>query len=175
MKTSRHAIGIAFSLAATTCSIPRLRLGRIIFRTTDDFSSAGVPIGSPRVSDSAGMILSKKSLPWLLISGIPRARAETTNLLSTGNCIGFGDFQRRRTRAGAGASDIRWRKSRRSDHSRWGPGDHGKDRTRELLKRRGKSSKNRRARELISLRKSRRSRSRKRLPARRLRWIRCAP
>ena len=43
----------------------------------------------------------KKSLPWFVISGIPRARAGTTNLLSTGNCIRFGNFQFRRASAGA--------------------------------------------------------------------------
>jgi hypothetical protein len=52
----------------------------------------------------------KKGLPWGLISGIPRLRAERTNLHSTGNCIGFGDFQRRRTCANVGAGDVRWRK-----------------------------------------------------------------
>jgi hypothetical protein len=48
----------------------------------------------------------KKSLPWFVISGIPRARAETTNLLSTSNCIRFGDFQCRRVGAGAGAIHV---------------------------------------------------------------------
>ncbi len=55
----------------------------------------------------------KKSLPWFVISGIPRARAKTTNLLSTGNCIRFGDFQRRRAGAGAGAVHVRGRQSQR--------------------------------------------------------------
>jgi hypothetical protein len=49
------------------------------------------------------VFIEKKSLPWFVISGIPRARAETTNLLSTGNCIRFGDFRRRRAGAGSGA------------------------------------------------------------------------
>ena len=55
----------------------------------------------------------KKSLPWFVISGIPRARAETTNLLSTSNCIRFGDFQRRRAGAGAGAVHVGGRQSQR--------------------------------------------------------------
>jgi hypothetical protein len=58
---------------------------------------------------------------------IPHARAETTNLLSTGNCIRFGDFQRRaRGRRG-------WRQSTLGGDSRSdeatndvSPGDHGK-------------------------------------------------
>jgi len=69
----------------------------------------------------------KKSLPCLVISGIPRARAETTNLLSTGNCISFGDFQRGRAGAGAGAVHVGGRQSQRRGHKRRGPGDHGKD------------------------------------------------
>ena len=55
----------------------------------------------------------KKSLPWFVISGIPRARAETTNLLGTSNCIRFGDFQRRCAGAGAGAVHVGGRQSRR--------------------------------------------------------------
>ena len=82
----------------------------------------------------ASIILSKKSLPWLSISGIPRARAETTNLLSTGNCFRFGDFQRRRTRAGVGARLVRWRESRRGNHKRSGPRDYGEDRARSFQK-----------------------------------------
>jgi len=59
------------------------------------------------VSDQPPMVfIEKKSLPWFVISGIPRARAETTNLLSTGNCIRFGDFQRRRAGAGSGATYV---------------------------------------------------------------------
>ena len=53
---------------------------------------------------AANVFYLKKSLPWFVVSGIPRARAEATNLLSTSNCIRFGDFQRRR--AGAGASAV---------------------------------------------------------------------
>jgi hypothetical protein len=79
------------------------------------------------VSDSPRQFYQKKSLPWLLISGIPRPRAGTTNLLSTGNGIGFSGFQRWRTRAGTGAAHVRWRKSRRENHKRCGPGDHCKD------------------------------------------------
>ena len=57
--------------------------------------------------------IQKKSLPWIVISGIPRARAETTNLLGTSNCIRFGDFQRRRAGAGASAVHVGGRQSQR--------------------------------------------------------------
>src|SRR4029453_16879781 len=77
----------------------------------------------------------KKSLPRLLISGIPRARAETTTLLSTSNCIGFGDVQRRRAGAGGGAVHFWGGQAERRGHNdtwsrghkRRGPGDHSKD------------------------------------------------
>jgi hypothetical protein len=74
----------------------------------------------------------KKSLPWFAISGIPRARAGTTNLLSTNNCIRFGNFQFRRAGAGAGAIHVGRRQSQRRGHKRRGPGDHGKDSARDF-------------------------------------------
>ena len=69
----------------------------------------------------------KKSLPWIVISGIPRARAEATNLLGTSNCIRFGDFQRRRAGAGSGATYVGGRQPQRRGQKRCSPGDHGKD------------------------------------------------
>jgi len=81
------------------------------------------------VSDQPPMVfIEKKSLPWLVISGIPRARAETTTLLSTGNCIRFGDFQRRCAGAGSGAAYVGRRQPQRRGQKRCSPGDHGKDR-----------------------------------------------
>ena len=66
------------------------------------------------VTDQPSTIfIEKKSLPRLVISGIPRARAETTTLLSTGNCISFGDVQRGRTCPGLGAVQLGWRQSKR--------------------------------------------------------------
>jgi len=47
-----------------------------------------------------------------VISGIPRARAETTTFLSTSNCIGFGDVQRGRTCSGLGAAQLEWGQSK---------------------------------------------------------------
>jgi hypothetical protein len=80
------------------------------------------------VSDQPPMVfIEKKSLPWFVISGIPRARAETTTLLSTGNCIRFGDFQRRRAGAGSGATYVGRRQPQRRGQKRCSPGDHGKD------------------------------------------------
>ena len=57
--------------------------------------------------------------------------AETSHLHSTGDCIGFGDFHRRNTCAGAGAIHIRWRNSERGHHERCGAGDHCEDRVGE--------------------------------------------
>jgi len=59
------------------------------------------------------LFIEKKSLPWFVISGIPRARAETTTLLSTSNCIGFGDVQRGRTCPELGPVHVRGRQSER--------------------------------------------------------------
>jgi len=67
----------------------------------------------------------------MLISGIPRARAETTNLPSTGNCIAFSDFQRRRTRPDVGAFHVGQRKSQWAALKRCRSGDYGKDRARD--------------------------------------------
>ena len=73
------------------------------------------------------IFIEKKSLPRVVISGIPRARAETTILLSTSNCIGFGDVQRGRTCPGLGAGQLGGRQSKRLGHERCSSGDHGED------------------------------------------------
>jgi hypothetical protein len=62
MKSSRHAVEIAFSLTAMRCSPHRRGLGPIISRTTDDFSLC--QCGDRVAGDKrpTGMILSKKKL-----------------------------------------------------------------------------------------------------------------
>jgi hypothetical protein len=80
-----------------------------------------------RKRPAANDFYGKKSLPWFVISGIPRARAETTNLLSASNCIRLGDFQRRRAGAGSSAAYVGERQSQRRSQKRRSPGHHGKD------------------------------------------------
>ena len=92
----------------TKCSVLRPDLSRIICPAIENELEHVTPVRTETaapVTDRLPMVfIEKKSLPWFVISGIPRARAETTNLLSTSNCIRFGDFQRRR--AGTGASAV---------------------------------------------------------------------
>src|SRR5216110_2220624 len=104
---SRRAIEVGFLLTAPRCMAHRQDLGRIISQTTDNFAAQRGAFGGLGKRQPL-TILSKKSLPWLLISGIPRPRAGTTNLLSTSNGIAFSGFQRRRSRAGTGAYHVRW-------------------------------------------------------------------
>src|SRR5262245_43596865 len=125
MKTC-HGTEAAFSLTAIRISVLRPDMGRIIFPTTDNFARTGALDGASRHATGRQRFYRKKSLPWLLISGIPRARAETTNLPGIGKCIAFDDIQRRCERAGAGAGHVGRRKSQRGDHKRFGASDHGK-------------------------------------------------
>ena len=117
MKTdSRRDVEVGFSLIATRCLVLRLDLGPIIPRTIETrWGAISVCMETRDLGNcrAANDFYRKKSLPCLVISGIPRARAETTNLLSTGNCISFGDFQRGRAGAGAGAVHVGGRQSQR--------------------------------------------------------------
>jgi len=59
---SRLAIEAAFSLTAIRISVLRRDMGRIIFRTTDNFARSGALDGASPVSDQTPTILSKKKL-----------------------------------------------------------------------------------------------------------------
>src|SRR5258705_12161666 len=103
-------IGTGFTAPATRCLVLRPDLSRIIPRTIETGWAALFPcaletrhLGNRRAAND---FYRKKSLPWFVIFGIPRARAGTTNLLSASNCIRFGDVQRRREGAEASPGHV---------------------------------------------------------------------
>ena len=79
-------IGTGVISTATRRLVLRPDLGRIISRTIETGGAALFPCVSKPVTwvtdEPPTIFIEKKSLPWFVISGIPRARAGTTNLLA---------------------------------------------------------------------------------------------
>ena len=105
--------GTGLTSTVTRCSVLRPDLSPITSRAIETGLERVIPVRTETaapVSHQPPMVFTeKKSLPRLVISGIPRARAETTTLPSTSNCIGFGDVQRGRTCPRLGAVQLGWR------------------------------------------------------------------